>query len=53
VEKDNLTDEIIDNLIWVNCNNLDLYYTGFMKIMYTENPDIKSIIQEIENPKVE
>lgn len=47
-----LTDEMIDHLIWGNCDCMDLYYSGFMKINYSNDVDIKAIIKEIENPDV-
>ncbi|MCO5383430.1 MAG: YbjN domain-containing protein [Methanosarcina barkeri] len=48
---DLLTDEVIERLIWLNSNNMDLYYPGIMRINFSnvDNIDVKAIIQDIEN----
>jgi hypothetical protein len=45
-----LTDEVIDNLIEFNYNTMNKYYPGIMRILYSNDTDIKKIIEEIENP---
>jgi Uncharacterized conserved protein len=45
-----LTDEVIDNLIEFNYINMDKYYPGIMRILYSNDTNIKKIIEEIENP---
>lgn len=48
-----LTDEILEQLIWVNVSNMELYYPAIMRINFSNenNIDVKAILQEIENPK--
>lgn len=48
-----LTDELLDRLIVTNYSNMDLYYPGFMQINFSDNVDVKTIVEEIENPKKE
>lgn len=48
-----LTDDVIDRLIEINYNNIDLYYPGFMQINFSNNFDVKTIIEEIEKPESE
>lgn len=45
-----LTEGIIEALIVDNYCNMDRYYPGFMRILYSNDTDIKKIIQEIEDP---
>ncbi len=45
-----LTDDIIEDLIVSNFSNMDTYYHGLMRILYSNETDIKKIIEEIENP---
>lgn len=45
-----LTDDIIENLIGLNYSSMDKYYPGIMRILYSNDADIKKIIEDIENP---
>lgn len=48
-----LTNELIDRVIVANYSNMDLYYPGFMRILYTNNTDVKAILEEIEKTEQE
>lgn len=45
-----LTDDILENMIGFSYSNIDNYYPGIMRILYSNESDIKKIIDEIENP---